>query len=158
VDLMRASLRARYADNEYPQAVAYCHHHLAELLGKAHADPAEQVAHYLAAAVIYRLGGADRYQASSGGRIARVLLDWPPPRQLPGTAAEMIRLAEQTDGVRLEALLATIAPDEHAVDQAISRILPPEAATRDFSVEKAILDIGTGIRRLFRPEPGSPSR
>jgi len=42
---------------------------------------------------------------------------------LPSTVAEVVAVAEQTDGVRLGELLAVLEPDPRAVEEALAEIL-----------------------------------
>ena len=48
-------------------------------------------------------------------------------KALPGTLAEVITAAEQTDGVRLGELLAELQPDTEAVEQALAEIIAAAA-------------------------------
>ena len=48
---------------------------------------------------------------------------------LPSTAAQVIALAEQTEGVHLAALVAALLPDPAQVDAALSEILTAATTT-----------------------------
>jgi hypothetical protein len=47
---------------------------------------------------------------------------------LPSTAAQVIDLAEQTEGVHLAALLAALQPDPAQIEEALTEILRAAAA------------------------------
>ena len=98
-----------------PQDIAISHHNLAIYLGRLGGDRAGQRAHRLAAALIFRLTGMThdlgRPRARPGGRAARGAT-----AGLPSTVAEVVAVAELTEGVRLGELLAALEPDPRAVE------------------------------------------
>jgi hypothetical protein len=60
--------------------------------------------------------------------LARELTEDAGAAGLPGTVAEVIAVAEQTEGVRLGALLDALEPDRQVVEQILAEILRDAAA------------------------------
>jgi tetratricopeptide (TPR) repeat protein len=142
VRLARSALRMTYT-RTLPELIADAHKALAHYLRKAGGPTEEQQAHWLAAALVYRLGGEDRaldklmVAPPRGLRVGRDPrrqsgIAGPPPR----TLAELIDAAEQTSGVHLAELLTAIEPDAGTVTCALTEILDsaagqgPAAASR----------------------------
>jgi tetratricopeptide (TPR) repeat protein len=123
-DLERAALRLSYARPD-PRDIAISHHNLAIYLGETGGDRAGQRAHRLAAALIYRLTGMTHDLADTQRALAAELRDDDTGGgdMLPGTVAEVVAVAERTDGVRLGELIATLQPDRLAVEAALAEIL-----------------------------------
>ena len=120
----RAALRLRYACAD-TRGIAIGHQGLSIYLREAGDDPAGQRAHRLAAVLIYQLTGmthdfartqralaADLRRESSAGA-----------GRPPGTLAEVVRVAELTDGVRLGELIADLQPDPEAAADVLAQIL-----------------------------------
>jgi hypothetical protein len=82
-----------------------------------------QRAHRLAAALIRRLTGMAYDLADTQRTLADEMRQDSGVGSLPATVAEVVRVAEQTDGVRLGELLATLQPDAQAVEDALAEIL-----------------------------------
>ena len=122
VDLARTAIRIRYARPE-PRDIAISHNNLAFYLRAADADPGEQRAHRLAAALIRQLTSMTYALASTQRALAAELRDPCGPGPLPATLAEVIRAAEQTDGVRLAELITALQPDAQAAEEALAQIL-----------------------------------
>jgi hypothetical protein len=122
VDLARTGLRLGYA-RPGPRAIAVGHHNLALYLGKAGGDPAGQRAHRLAAALIRQLAGLADDLARTQRALAGELREDPGTEPLPATLAEVIKVAEQTDGVHLADLLTALQPDAQATEAALAQIL-----------------------------------
>jgi tetratricopeptide (TPR) repeat protein len=135
VDFARTAIRLRYARPE-PRDIAIGHHNLAYYLRVAGGDPAAQRAHRLAAALIWQLAGMAHDLADTLRELAAEIRAAPAagPGQLPATLAEVIRVADLTDGVRLGDLIAALEPDPQAAEDALGQILhtaaelPTEAA------------------------------
>ena len=120
----RTAIRLGYARPD-PRGIATSHHNLASYLGTAGGDPAGQRAHRLAAALIYQLTGmahdladavralADEMRQEGGAGVGLLL----------ATVAEVVRVAEQTDGVRLGKLITALEPDPEAAEQVLAQIL-----------------------------------
>ncbi len=87
------------------------------------ADPAEQRAHRLAAALLYRLSGMAHQLANAQQAISRDMQATIGSAGLPATLAQVIRVAEQVDGVRLGGLITALEPDARAAEDALARIL-----------------------------------
>ena len=143
VDLERAALRLNYARPE-PQDIALSHHNLASYLGRLGGDRAAQRAHRLAAALIRRLAGMSHDLARTAYMLAYEMhKGGGPDPSLPSTLAQVIAVAEQTEGVHLSALLTALQPDEFAVEAALAEIL--SAATRGFLNEDALRQHLNGV-------------
>jgi tetratricopeptide (TPR) repeat protein len=127
-DLGSTVLRLRYARPE-PEDIAAGHHNLASSLRELGRDSAAQRAHRLAAALIYQLAGMAHGLANTTSVLAaeRSADD---DGRLPSTVAEVVAVAEQTEGVRLGALLAALQPEPQAIKDALSGILRPPQATQ----------------------------
>jgi tetratricopeptide (TPR) repeat protein len=134
-DFERTALRLSYARPE-PRDTAISHHNLAIYLRETGGNRVGQRAHRLAAALIFQLTGMTHDLTAAQRSLAAEL------RQesgtdtgtgpLPATLAEVIRVAELTDGVRLGELIAALAPSSQAAEAALADILraaaspPPE--------------------------------
>ena len=94
-----------------PQDIAISHHNLANYLGRLGGDRAGQRAHRLAAALICRLAGMAHDLAGTVRALAAELRADDGGAGLPSTVAEVVAVAELTEGVRLGALLAALQPD-----------------------------------------------
>jgi hypothetical protein len=79
-------------------------------------------AHRLAAALLYRLTGMTHDLAGTMRLLADELGE-DTAAGLPYTVAEVVTVAEQTDGVRLRDLLAALEPDPQMVEEALAEIL-----------------------------------
>jgi hypothetical protein len=121
VNLERAALRLKYA-RPGPRAIAISHHNLANYLGRAGGDRAERRAHRLAAALIWQLAGMSHYLAQAIRALAAELGEDGADPSLPSTPAEVVAVAERTEGVRLGALLAALQPDPTALEAALAEI------------------------------------
>ena len=120
VDLERAAIRLRYTRPDLgrnPGDVAISHTNLAACLRVADGDQAARRAHLLAATLIYSLTG----MSDGFGRALTVLADDMSndngnAATFPATMAEVIQATSQTDGVRLDKLIAVLASDADAED------------------------------------------
>jgi tetratricopeptide (TPR) repeat protein len=122
-DLARAAIRYSYARPE-PRDIAISHHNLAYYLLETGGDRAGQRAHRLAAALIYQLTGMTHDLARTQRELAAELRDDTDGGDvLPGTLAEVIAVAERTDGVRLGELIAALQADTNVAEQALAEIL-----------------------------------
>jgi hypothetical protein len=124
VEFGQIALRLSYV-RPGPRDIAISHHKVADYLGAAGREPAAQRAHRLAAALIRQLTGMTHDLANTQRALAAELRrdDGAGTGPLPETVAEVIRVAEQTDGVRLGDLLAALEPDAEAASDALARIL-----------------------------------
>jgi len=122
-DLGRAALRLSYARPQ-PDGIATGHYNLATYLGRLGGDRGAGRAHRLAAALIYRLAGMSHDLAGTVGALAyETRQHGGADPSLPSTLAQVIAVAEQTEGVRLSALLTALQPDESAVEATLAEIL-----------------------------------
>jgi tetratricopeptide (TPR) repeat protein len=121
-DFERTALRLRYARPE-PRDIAISHFNLANHLPGVEAERESQRAHRLAAGLIHQLMGMTRARADTVRVLAREIRYDGSARPLPATISEVVRVAEQTDGVRLGALLAALQPDARVVEDALAEIL-----------------------------------
>ena len=124
VEFERTAIRLRYARPD-PRDIAISHHNLAGLLDAAGGDPAAQRAHRLAAALVRQLTGMTHELADTVRALADELRrgSGTGTGPLPATVAGVIRVAEQTDGVRLGELIGALEPDTEAAGDALARIL-----------------------------------
>jgi hypothetical protein len=132
VRFARSALRMTYT-RTIPDPIATAHQRLARYLGEVGGPPEEQQAHWLAAAIVYRLGGLDRalddlmltmprsLRADRGSRQPDIAD--PPPR----TLADVIDAAEQTSGVHLAELITAMEPDADTVARTLTAILDSAA-------------------------------
>jgi len=128
-DLERAALRLCYVRPE-PERIAISHFNLANYLGPLDGDRAVQRAHLLAATLIRRLVGMSHYLAQNVRALAAEMhADGGTDPSLPSTVAQVIDLAEQTEGIHLAALLAALQPDPAQLEDALTEILRTAAAT-----------------------------
>jgi tetratricopeptide (TPR) repeat protein len=128
-DLARAAIRLSYARPD-PRDIAISHHNLAIYLRETGADWAGQRAHRLAAALIWRLTGMTHDVVGAQRALAAELRDGTGGGDaLPGTVAEVVAVAERTDGVRLGELLGALEPDAGVVEAALAEILRAAAGS-----------------------------
>jgi tetratricopeptide (TPR) repeat protein len=127
-DLAQTALRLRYARPD-PREIAVSHHNLAIYLGAG--DRAGRRAHRLAAALLWKLTGMTHNLAVAVQALAAELRDDPAEAGLPATVAEVIEVAERTEGVHLGDLLDLLEPDRRIVEQAMTQILHNAATTDD---------------------------
>ena len=128
LELQRAATRLVYVQPE-PWAVATTHHQLASRLTMAEVDPAAARAHLLAAALLYLLVGV-AHELGIAIRVLAAQFRRDAGREdLPDTLDEVIRVAEQTEGVHLDRLIATLQPDRQAVADTLAEILRAVADT-----------------------------
>jgi hypothetical protein len=131
-EFARTAIRLSYARPD-PRDIAASHHNLASYLGAAGGDPAAQRAHRLAAALIYQLTGMTHDLAGTQRVLAAELRQdggtGTGAQPLPATVAEVIRVAELTDGVRLGELIAALAPSSQTAEAALTDILRAAASS-----------------------------
>jgi hypothetical protein len=120
----RTALRLGYVRPK-PRDIASSHHNLANYLHEAGGDLAGQRAHRLTAALIYRLADMTHDLARTRRDLASELRqeDTAGTGCLPGTVAEVVGVAELTDGVRLGELITALQPDPEAAEAALAQIL-----------------------------------
>ena len=122
-ELERTALRLSYLQPQ-PRRIAQIHGNLASDLAGLGGDRAAQRAHRLAATLIYRLSGMSHDLARAVGFLANELhADGGTDASLPFTVAELVQVAERTEGVRLGALLAALQPDPGVVEQALTEVV-----------------------------------
>ena len=138
LELQRTAIRLAYVRPE-PRDIAISHHQLANYLHMAGSDPAAARAHRLAAALLYQLTGMTHELAVTSRALARELRQDADREDLPGTLDEVIRVAEQTEGVHLDQLITALQPDRQAVADALAEILRAAADT-DPGQDPAIQD------------------
>jgi hypothetical protein len=129
VRFARSALRMTYTKT-IPDPIAAAHQRLARYLGDLGGPPEEQQAHWLAAGLVYRLGGMDHalddlmLSAPPGLSAGQGL--WRQPGIAdphPRTLAAMIDAAEQTSGVHLAELITAMEPDADIVTRTLTAIL-----------------------------------
>jgi hypothetical protein len=128
-DLERTAIRLTYARPD-PRGIAISHHNLATYLRKTGGDRAEQRAHRLTGALIFRLTGM-AHDLARPQRALAAELRADPGADLPATLADVIRVVGRTDGVRLGELLASLEPDAGVVEAALAEILRDAASPAD---------------------------
>jgi tetratricopeptide (TPR) repeat protein len=124
-DLARTALRLHYAHPD-PRDIAASHHNLANYLGAG--DRAGRRAHRLAAALLLQITGDNHELARAVRELAAELRGDLVDAGLPATVAEVIEVAERTEGVRLGALLDALEPERRVVEGALAEILRDAAA------------------------------
>ena len=83
----------------------------------------------LAAALLFQLTSMTHDLGLTSNELATELRRDADRGDLPGTVEEVIRVAQQTEGVHLDRLLTTLQPDRQAVADALARILRTAADT-----------------------------
>ena len=133
VRFARSALRMAYT-RTIPVAIADAHQCLARYLRAVGGAAEAQQAHWLAAALLHRLSGEDRAVDRLMLVVPRDLRVGHGPRRQPGTAgppprslADLIDIAEQTSGVHLAELIASIEPDSGTVIRTLAAILDSAA-------------------------------
>ncbi len=124
VGFEQAALRLKYQAGD-PESSAVSHHNLANRLEDEAADPAQVLAHRLAAAVLHIQMGSGRLQGTIGNLANQDLPEHPPP------FAALADLAEQVPGVRLRALLAALPPTHPDPDTALAAVWTLVRAARE---------------------------
>jgi hypothetical protein len=125
VDLQRATLRLIYEHNLGPEPIANGHQRLWYFLRKAPGDSDEIAAHLIAALLIPRLTGMSDDLAGLNAETALARRDAELRKHRPWSVAEVVQLAERTDGVRLGGLLANLEPGQQAIEEALNRLIYP---------------------------------
>jgi tetratricopeptide (TPR) repeat protein len=128
LELQRTAIRLGYVRAD-PFHIAISHHQLALCLQMIGADLIAAWAHLLAAALTYQLTGTTHELAGTIKVLATELRQDASREDLPGTVEEVIRVAEQTEGVHLDRLLTALQPDRQAVAGALAEILRTAADT-----------------------------
>lgn len=131
LDLERAALRYAYARPE-PVGIAVSHHNLAGYLLSTGAEEGAVLCHRLAAAFIFRLTGATSGLPNAVRAAAQSLRAQSPRGQffpvasrpaLRPTLAQVIEVAERTEGVRLAELLGVLCPDPAVAQSTFADLL-----------------------------------
>jgi tetratricopeptide (TPR) repeat protein len=128
LELQRTAIRLAYVRPE-PPGIAINHHQLAAYLRETGGDPAAARAHRLAAALLFQLSGMTHEFGSTSRALAAEFRQDPDREGLPVTLDEVIRVAEQTEGVHLDRLIAAMQADRQAVTDALTEILRAAAST-----------------------------
>ena len=128
LELQRTAIRLAYI-RPIPRDIAISHQLLWLYLHKAGLDPVAARAHLLAAALLFQLTGMTHELAGTSGRLAKQLRQSADRDDLPGTLDEVIRVAEQTEGVHLDQLITALQPDRQAVADTLAEILRAAANT-----------------------------
>jgi len=126
--LQRTVIRFAYVRPE-PRDIAINHHQFAFYLQMTGADPAAARAHLLVAALLFQLSGMTHELGSASRALAMELRQVAGREDLPGTVDEVIRVAEQTEGVHLDQLITALQPDRQAVAGTLAEILRAAADT-----------------------------
>jgi tetratricopeptide (TPR) repeat protein len=118
--LVRDALRLAYRTDNLDD-IAISHHNLGNYLARYGTDPAEAAVHYLGAALISALTGSHARLDTCLESLA--LLDLPDPHALPANPAALAQAVNQIDGVRIDRLLDSIAPDPAQQQRALDHVL-----------------------------------
>jgi tetratricopeptide (TPR) repeat protein len=135
LELERTAIRLTYI-RPVPRDIAISHYQLALYLRTAGSDAAAR-AHLLAAVLLFQLTGMTHNFALTSRALASQLRKDTERADLPDTLDEVVRVAEQTEGVHLDQLIAAMQPDRQAVADALAGILRA-AADADPSQDPAI--------------------
>ena len=128
LELERTAIRLAYVRPE-PRDIAISHHQLAYFLQITGTDSAAVRAHQLAAALLFQLTGMTHELAGASQALAMDLCRDADREDLPSTVDEVIRVAEQTEGVHLDQLITALQPDRQTVADALARIMRTAAGT-----------------------------
>jgi tetratricopeptide (TPR) repeat protein len=128
LELERTAIRLGYVRPE-PAHIANSHHNLAHYLQNMGVDPETARAHRLAAALLYRLTGMTHEFGGVSRALAWEVRQDASREDMPSTVDEVIRVAEQTEGVRLDQLITALQPDRQAVADALAEILRTAASS-----------------------------
>ncbi len=133
IDLERTALRLLYTRPD-PHSISISHHNLAHSLSHTHAEPGEQRAHRLAAALLTHLTGDTHTHAITLCVLAHELrgdADRPDAPALPAALPDVIRLVDAGDGIHFGDLVAALCSDPDAADQALADLLATAATLPD---------------------------
>ena len=132
VEIERSALRLHYV-HLGPRDIVGSHHDLASYLSCAPAaNPAEQRAHRLAAALLNHLTGDTHHLIGTLRALGTELrreTEHPDAPALPTTVFEVTGLVDACDGVRFGDLVAALCPDPDTADQALTDLLLATATT-----------------------------
>jgi tetratricopeptide (TPR) repeat protein len=128
LELQQTAIRLAYVQPE-PLSIAIKHHQLASRLISATADPVTARAHRVAAALLFQVTGMAHELGVVTGALAGDLSRDAYREDFPGTVDEVIRIAEQTEGVHLDRLITALQPDRQAIASALAEILSTAADT-----------------------------
>lgn len=141
-DLERTALRLTYT-RPNPRIISGLHHNLANSLSRTGADPGEQRAHRLAAALLRHFTG-DTHSLNDPLRgLARELrgdADRPDAAVLPMTVPGIIGLVDAGEGVHLGPLLAALCPDPDTASHALAELLAAAATLPDDGIDRLLAD------------------
>ncbi|WP_033362146.1 hypothetical protein, partial [Dactylosporangium aurantiacum] len=121
IRLEHAALRLKYTRLDLA-AVAVSHFNLANYLSRAGADPAGQLAHRLAAAVIRQLTG-EIHELTGTVRALAAQLRKQPDTVIPASLADLTATVEQVEGVRFAELIGALAGDPDTAHHALDTVL-----------------------------------
>ncbi|MEU0557438.1 hypothetical protein [Dactylosporangium sp. NPDC006015] len=121
IDLTHAALRLTYTHPD-PDDIAVSHHNLALYLSQAGADPASQLAHRLAAAIIRQLTGQTHELIDTVRALAGQLRELP-DTMVPATLADLTATVEQVEGVRFADLIGALAGDPDTAQHTLNTVL-----------------------------------
>ncbi len=129
INLQHTSLRLSYLHPD-PHEIATAHHHLANYLSHTPAKPAEQRAHRLTAALLHHLTSNTPELTKTLTALTNELRgDTSGPDALPTTLAEVTRLIDTDDGIRLSNLVITLCPDPATAEHALANLLATAATS-----------------------------
>jgi hypothetical protein len=144
VRFARGALRLTYT-RTIPDPIAAAHERLFTYLRNADGPRAEQEAHWLAAAILYRLAGMSRALDDLMLSVPQGLHDDTElPDRSPRRLADVIEAAEQTSGVHLGELINAMEPDAETVARTLTALL--DSAARSGPAAARARTVG---RRLF---------
>ena len=144
VDLEATALRLSYA-RPVPATIGASHQDLAAYLFGSGAADHDVLSHQLAAALIFRLTGATHDLARALRAAARTIRT-PSGSAIGLTLAALISVAEQTEGVRLGALISALSPNPAAANGAFQWVLAAAA-------EPAMIEADKDEGRVLSAQP-----
>jgi hypothetical protein len=140
VDLGRTALRLKYT-RPVPRDIAASHYNQATYLSRTRANPREQRAHRLAAALLAHLVGDTHTLTQTLHALAGELrgeTGIPDAPALPTTLPDVIGLVDAGEGVHFGQLVAALCPDPDTASNALAELLTTAATLPDQPAENTI--------------------
>ncbi|HET9258295.1 MAG TPA: hypothetical protein VFO16_24280 [Pseudonocardiaceae bacterium] len=141
-DLQRTALRLTYTRLD-PRNISVSHYNLATYLSCIRADPGEQRAHRLAAALLDHLAGDTHSLNITLRALARELrsdADRPGAPVPPTTVPDVIRLVDAGEGVHFGQLVAALCLDPGTANHALAKLLATAATLPDDRIDRVLAE------------------
>jgi hypothetical protein len=125
IEFQRTSLRLCYLHPD-PHHISTAHHHLANYLSRAAADPAEQRAHRLTTALLHHLTGNTPELTTTLNTLINELRTHtsdPNAPKLPATLPEITHLIDTDDQIHLGDLLTALCPNPTTAEHALTNLI-----------------------------------